>query len=262
MEVRKKLIAAALLTGLCSAGQSLSAPDQIITCENVGEIITVPLTLTMPDGGDFTNIQVLLELPDGIKPIKVNEDDDGNLVPDSEEFDVLQTDPQTGQKVRVSTGWYTDVGDDVVQLGRCWCPAMTYVDNFDDPDRVFYTIVGVNVKKLSNTHNPNQFVTFYVTGEPMSTGVRPLKAYCKYTQYDDQSFTVGTPEELADVCYITFEFGPNPPDAIDDVTVSPAEGEVRYYNAAGVASSTPFEGVNIVVTSLPDGSQRVEKMVR
>ncbi len=37
---------------------------------------------------------------------------------------------------------------------------------------------------------------------------------------------------------------------------------VRYYNAAGVESSTPFQGINIVVSEMTDGSKTVSKVVK
>ena len=46
----------------------------------------------------------------------------------------------------------------------------------------------------------------------------------------------------------------------------PAAGKrvvsVRYYNAAGLQSAQPFEGVNIVVTTYADGSKKAEKVIR
>jgi len=37
---------------------------------------------------------------------------------------------------------------------------------------------------------------------------------------------------------------------------------VRYYNAAGLQSAQPFDGVNIVVTTYADGSKKTEKVIR
>ncbi|MBQ2164966.1 MAG: hypothetical protein II445_10725, partial [Muribaculaceae bacterium] len=37
---------------------------------------------------------------------------------------------------------------------------------------------------------------------------------------------------------------------------------VRFFNAAGVESATPFQGVNIVVREMNDGSKVVTKMVK
>ncbi len=36
---------------------------------------------------------------------------------------------------------------------------------------------------------------------------------------------------------------------------------VRYYNVAGLESSTPFKGINIVVTEMNDGTKRTEKLM-
>ena len=37
---------------------------------------------------------------------------------------------------------------------------------------------------------------------------------------------------------------------------------VRYYNMAGMQSSKPFSGVNIVVTELNDGTTHTTKVVK
>ena len=38
--------------------------------------------------------------------------------------------------------------------------------------------------------------------------------------------------------------------------------KVTYYNTAGVSSSTPFDGLNVVVTVKADGTRQVTKMVK
>ena len=38
--------------------------------------------------------------------------------------------------------------------------------------------------------------------------------------------------------------------------------DVQYVNAAGMVSSTPFKGVNMVVTRYADGSQKTTKVVK
>ncbi len=37
---------------------------------------------------------------------------------------------------------------------------------------------------------------------------------------------------------------------------------VRYLNAAGMSANEPWQGVNIVVTTLSDGSQTVTKVMK
>lgn len=49
---------------------------------------------------------------------------------------------------------------------------------------------------------------------------------------------------------------------IDDVTTTSQVANVKYINLAGMQSSTPFEGVNIVVTTNADGSTTTSKMVK
>ena len=50
--------------------------------------------------------------------------------------------------------------------------------------------------------------------------------------------------------------------AIDDVQTDAAPVSVRYLNAAGMSANEPWQGVNIVVTTLSDGSQTVTKVMK
>lgn len=50
------------------------------------------------------------------------------------------------------------------------------------------------------------------------------------------------------------------PTAIE--TVSKEVKSIRYYNAIGVESTTPFEGVNIIVTTFTDGTQATTKVIK
>lgn len=49
---------------------------------------------------------------------------------------------------------------------------------------------------------------------------------------------------------------------IDDINANVFATGVRYFNAAGQQSKTPFRGVNIVVKTMSDGSVQVEKLVK
>ena len=53
-----------------------------------------------------------------------------------------------------------------------------------------------------------------------------------------------------------------PATGIEKPTAGKRVVSVRYYNAAGLQSSQPFEGVNIVVTKYADGSKKTEKMMK
>lgn len=50
--------------------------------------------------------------------------------------------------------------------------------------------------------------------------------------------------------------------AIDDVNANSGISSVRYFNVAGVESATPFDGVNIVVTTHNDGSITTAKVIK
>lgn len=49
---------------------------------------------------------------------------------------------------------------------------------------------------------------------------------------------------------------------VNDVNASKTVAGVKYYNTLGVASSTPFEGVNIVVTTYTDGTHSSVKVIK
>ena len=51
-------------------------------------------------------------------------------------------------------------------------------------------------------------------------------------------------------------------EVIQDVTTPRTIASVRYYNLMGVESDTPFDGLNIVVTTYSDGSRSSKKILR
>ena len=53
----------------------------------------------------------------------------------------------------------------------------------------------------------------------------------------------------------------NAPQAIDNINMENVKA-IRYYNVAGVESASPFQGINIVVREMNDGSKSVSKMVK
>ena len=122
------------------------------------------------------------------------------------------------------------------------------------------TVVGANMSKTPSTVNPNHFLTIFCTtrGDEVVKGDRPFTAYVKYTQENDKSHAIGTPDEHFTLTTISFSGR----SAVADVNAAKAVSSVKYYNAAGVASDNAFEGVNIVVTKYADGSQSVTKVVK
>ena len=79
------------------------------------------------------------------------------------------------------------------------------------------------------------------------------KAYLKYTDYANNDFVN---EE-----YVLFSF-PTPQVAVENINAGKAVAGVKYYNVAGQAADSAFEGVNIVVTTYADGTQNVVKVVK
>lgn len=49
---------------------------------------------------------------------------------------------------------------------------------------------------------------------------------------------------------------------VNDVNANKTVAGVKYYNTLGVASSTPFEGINIVVTTYTDGTHSSAKVIK
>ena len=80
------------------------------------------------------------------------------------------------------------------------------------------------------------------------------KAYLKYTDYANNDFTN---EE-----YVLFDFPTGHHDAVENINAGKTVAGVKYYNVAGQAADSAFEGVNIVVTTYADGTQNVVKVVK
>jgi hypothetical protein len=51
-------------------------------------------------------------------------------------------------------------------------------------------------------------------------------------------------------------------DGVDNVNAAKTVAGVKYVNAAGLQSSKPFEGVNVVVTTYTDGTTSVAKQIK
>lgn len=80
------------------------------------------------------------------------------------------------------------------------------------------------------------------------------KAYLKYTDYANNDYVN---EE-----YVLFSFPTSPDVAVENINTGKAVAGVKYYNVAGQAADSAFEGVNIVVTTYADGTQDVVKVVK
>ena len=61
---------------------------------------------------------------------------------------------------------------------------------------------------------------------------------------------------------VTAKFTPDTPTAVGTINAEAQVASVTYYNAMGVASSRPHQGVNIVVTRYTDGTTKTEKILK
>ncbi|MBQ7690742.1 MAG: Ig-like domain-containing protein [Muribaculaceae bacterium] len=161
----------------------LSAADLVITSEQIGQVIELPLTLTLPEGGNFTNIEMHFTFPEGLRPIA---DEDG---------------------------WCGYGGDDIPRRGRT--PVVSFTDNFDNADKwPCYDVVGANITKTAVTTNPCHVYTMLVTAEPgYDNGDREMMVYVKYTTYEDMSYQIGSWDYPLPLCNVRFFTG-----LIGDVT--------------------------------------------
>lgn len=54
----------------------------------------------------------------------------------------------------------------------------------------------------------------------------------------------------------------NTQTSVNDVNVTKGVSSVKYVNLAGQVSDAPFEGVNLQVTTMSDGSKKVVKLIK
>lgn len=117
--------------------------------------------------------------------------------------------------------------------------------------------------------NPTQPFTLYDTFEASTTtnAAHGLKAD-ETVNIEDVTYyaTLYVKDDASGKYYVkqSEELKPNTsiPTAISTVNANAQVESVRYYNVAGVESSKPFAGMNIVVTRYSDGSTTTSKVVR
>ncbi len=74
------------------------------------------------------------------------------------------------------------------------------------------------------------------------TGATPYDGYVIYPIYDRYDENIVT--------------------AIDGISTEASVKSVRYYNVAGVESATPFDGINLVITTYTDGTTSTAKVIK
>ena len=240
MKFKSLLVAAAAFVALgMNAQPTISMPDIDLNDEaNIGVLIELPMTLTMPDGDDFTNIQFHVVFPEGVRPAL---DDFGS---------------------------YGFGGDDIPLAGRPPASVVTFSDNFNKEEFYpEYDVIGANMNKVPVTANPCHFYTMNVICDETAKAGQ-FKLYMKYTKANNEAVELGTSEAgEGGVPVYTEYYTPEGGNiiknvAVTDVNTTKAVSSVTYYNAAGMASETAFDGINIVVTKYADGSQSTTKIVK
>ncbi|MBQ2164374.1 MAG: hypothetical protein II445_07700, partial [Muribaculaceae bacterium] len=94
----------------------------------------------------------------------------------------------------------------------------------------------------------------YLLGYNRETEVIVIDNFTTDTSFDDGSAT--NPPGFI------FEYPDGTFTRIDNVNASKEVKMVRYYNTLGVESTTPFDGVNIIVTTFTDGTRAVVKAIK
>lgn len=174
----KSLLFAALVAGFAftanaevnytNCGDVVSAPELVL---EPGQQGTVQLYLTRQTSPDFTNIQLDVHFPEGIRP------------------------------AANAKGKYTQNGADTKDEDGA---IVTFSDNFNRTD--FYPnhrFVGANMTKTPITANPCHMINIFVKAdEDMKGGDYTITADClKYTAYCDDSYA--TWDDVQNLCKVT-----------------------------------------------------------
>ena len=88
------------------------------------------------------------------------------------------------------------------------------------------------------------------------------KAYLNAVGLTDFEGTSFESSSVGDAPGYIFEYPDGTFTRIDNVSATKEVKMVRYYNTLGVESTTPFDGVNIIVTTFTDGTRAVVKAIK
>ena len=186
------LMVVMVVLSVTAAAQTISAPDVVITKDNVNTLIELPLTVTMPEGGNFTNIQIVLNFPKGVKPCKDDYDS------------------------------YGFGGDDIPVTGRQNTPVVSFSDNMNnESDWPVYTIFGNNGTKTKVETNPCHVYTVNIIADETADKTADFGVYMKYTDYDNAAFEYGASPaqdvyEFVTLCNVKVELTPSVYDLNED----------------------------------------------
>ena len=98
-------------------------------------------------------------------------------------------------------------------------------------------------------YNANPTTGAWYAVEPIDENHCWLYEYCMGNGYAKYQVYVGEP-------YV------DTPTGVQEVNTDKAVSHITYFNLSGMQSATPFEGVNIVVTTYTDGTRTAQKMMK
>ena len=98
-------------------------------------------------------------------------------------------------------------------------------------------------------YNANPTTGAWYAVEPIDENHCWLYEYCMGNGYAKYQVYVGEP-------YV------DTPTGVQEVNTDKAVSHITYYNLSGMQSATPFNGVNIVVTTYTDGTRTAKKMMK
>ncbi len=203
-------------------------------------------------GGDFFDDAILLEAMKGGYVSGVFSDKNMNpyltLTVAPKEAEGPEVEPKTYSL----TAEFTPKVDEVIDVEKA------YYKESDNALRAYSPGSGAQGKSLTvdtslYNYDFKDGYRYNVTGvinikEPWATtsGINPLDYNYPFQNY---KLLVLEVEELA------------PPTAIDGIIVEEGVKSVRYYNVAGAESTVPFNGVNIIVKEMNDGTRVTTKAI-
>ncbi|MBR1882762.1 MAG: hypothetical protein IJ808_07085 [Muribaculaceae bacterium] len=143
--------------------------------------------------------------------------------------------------------------------------ANTYVYNDEDEIELRF---GAANSTLTFSVDENYEIT-QITVDPS------MPMYSSYISANVGEYTSGTKTWLGNEQSVTFTartvakfdkmvvtYEQKPTTAVSDLNANAQVAQVRYYNLQGSASEEPFAGLNIVVATMSDGTQRVSKVLK
>lgn len=195
-------------------------------------------TARIGDNKMWKNIQFNLTFPEGLRPVKVNYDDNDNCYLDDSE-----------------DGFYDEAGSDVVMKGRPPVPQVTYSNNFGNPEKYpNHIVVGANLTAVWNPAG-EVYAMYVAADEDMPNGEYDLMVYSKWIDQCDGDNTIFTDEERGVLCHITVARTVEP----ETKTIAGIVVDEEDAPLAGVSvTATPEEGEALTATTVEDGTYSIE----